>query len=116
MSSPTLRPPFVRSATIVHVKIRLTPKAARNALDGLVSGAGGQVFLAARVTAAPEQGRANAALIKLLSKAWHLPRTRLSVARGASSRLKTIAIADADADLVQSLNAWLSGLGDEQRG
>ena len=116
MSSPTLRPPFVRSDTIVHVKIWLTPKAARTALDGLVSGADGEVFLAARVTAAPEQGRANAVLIKLPSAAWRLPRSRLSVACGASSRLTTIAIADADADLVQSFNAWLSVLGDEQHG
>ncbi len=110
MNAPALRLPFVRRDDTVQVKIRLTPRAARNALDGLVTGADGELLLGARVTAAPEQGRANTALVKLLSSSWHLPRSRLSIARGASSRRKTIAIAGADADLVQSLNTWLNAL------
>lgn len=110
MSAPPLRTPFVRRGHAIHVKIRVTPKAARNAIDGLDAAADGDLLLGARVTAAPEKDRANTALIKLLAAAWHLPPRRLALVRGATSRIKTVAIADADAELVQSLNAWAYAL------
>ena len=67
----------------VAVAVRLTPKASANRIDGLAPGEDGSTTLRARVTAAPENGKANAALIKLLAKAWKLPKTALTVTAGA---------------------------------
>lgn len=45
-----------------------------------------------RVTAAPEDGRANRAVIELLSHRLGIPRSALSVAGGAASRRKWIEV------------------------
>lgn len=68
------------------IAVKVTPKAARNEVfvrDG---------ELRVTVTTVPENGKANAAVIKLLSKALGLPKSRLSVIRGQTARDKVIAI------------------------
>jgi uncharacterized protein YggU (UPF0235/DUF167 family) len=45
-----------------------------------------------RVRAAPVEGAANTALERLLADALGLPKSRVSVARGASARVKTVEI------------------------
>ena len=40
--------------------------------------------------AKPHDGEANEALIKLLSKHFHVPKTSIKITRGAHSRTKTI--------------------------
>jgi hypothetical protein len=72
--------------------VRLTPKAARDALDGLGADEAGRPLLKARVRAAPEDGKANAALCTLLAKALDIAPSRISVARGHASRLKQVLI------------------------
>ena len=47
-----------------------------------------------RVTATPENGKANQAVLKLLSKALGIPRTSLAIVRGGNARTKVIAIPD----------------------
>ena len=54
--------------------------------------ADGRPLLAARVRAAPVDGAANTALEHLLAEALGCPRSRVSVERGASSRVKTVEI------------------------
>ncbi len=64
------------------IALRVTPKAARNAIvlrDGQIR---------VSVTAAPEGGKANASVQKLLAKALGLPKTRLVLERGQSGRDK----------------------------
>ena len=56
-----------------RVTVRLTPKAGRDALEGVAQLADGRSVLQARVRAAPHEGEANAALIKLLAKALGVP-------------------------------------------
>lgn len=77
----------------VLVEIRLTPKAARDAIGGTVTGGDGKDFLAARVRAVPEKGKANKALETLLARALGVPKSTVSVVGGATSRMKTVAIA-----------------------
>lgn len=45
-----------------------------------------------RVTAAPEKGRANQELVKLLSQKLGLPRDAIEVVRGQSTRDKVVAV------------------------
>lgn len=68
-------------------------------------GPDGTTRLRARVTAAPEKGRANAALIALLAKTWGVPKSALDVASGQSDRSKVIAVAPTAQGAVA---AWLA--------
>ena len=50
------------------------------------------------VAAPPEDGKANAELLSFLAKALGLPRSALSLVRGASSRDKEVAVEGLDLD------------------
>jgi uncharacterized protein YggU (UPF0235/DUF167 family) len=70
----------------------------------------GVTVLKLRVTEPPEDGKANAALIRLLAKAWKLPKSSLSLVAGHSDRRKTLAVAGDPAALRHDLERWLAGL------
>lgn len=97
---------FRRSPDGVLVSLRLTPKASANRIAGTVQDAEGASMLKVTVTAAPEAGKANAALIKLLAKAWKLPKTSLSIASGATSRHKVVLISGEPEALLARLEEW----------
>jgi len=99
--------PVRRLANGVSVAVRLTPKAGADRIDGVAVGAAGGRVLKARVTAAPESGKANAALLKLLAKNWKLPKSSLSVAGGAKDRNKVVHVAGDPAALYEHLARWL---------
>lgn len=65
-----------------EIAVRVTPRASRN----LVSLDGDTVRV--HVTTLPEDGKANAAVIKLLAKALGVAKTRLVLVRGATARDK----------------------------
>jgi uncharacterized protein YggU (UPF0235/DUF167 family) len=75
-----------------RLRIRLTPKAAADAIDGPGADAVGAMHLKARVRAVPEKGAANAALEALLAKTLSVPKSAVRVEKGASGRLKIVAI------------------------
>lgn len=70
-----------------RIRVRLTPRAARDAIVGWQDG-----VLRVRVTAPPVEGRANAALERLLAGALGLPKSAVRVVAGAQSRDKTVAV------------------------
>jgi len=81
-----------------RLRVRLTPKSSRDALEGPGADAAGVRHLKARVRAIPEKGAANAALVKLLAKALGVPKSAVSVDKGATDRVKLVAVcADASA-------------------
>ncbi len=92
----------------VTVAIALTPKASRNAITGTAPTVDGLSVLPARVTAAPEGGKANAALIRLLSKAWNVPKSTLSIRTGAANRRKVVLVAGCGSTLKSRLNDWMA--------
>lgn len=69
-----------------EIAVRVTPKASRNRIERE-----GDV-LRVYVTTVPENGKANAAVQKLLAKALGLPKSRLDLIRGATSRDKVFRI------------------------
>ena len=91
----------------VRVAVRLKPVAGRNRIEGVKSGPGGDAALSVSVTAAPEAGKANAALVRLLAKAWRLPKSTMRVAAGARSRTKSVAIAGDGPALGARTEAWM---------
>lgn len=70
-----------------HLVIRLQPRSRRNAVVGEREGA---VLIA--LQAPPVDGAANAALLRFLATQLRLPQNAFTLVRGASSRLKWIAI------------------------
>lgn len=75
------------------VTVRLTPNARDEGLGAVSLLADGKAVLTARVRAIPEDGAANAALEKLLAKAVGVAKSHVSVASGATQRVKILRIA-----------------------
>jgi uncharacterized protein YggU (UPF0235/DUF167 family) len=91
----------------VEIAVRLTPKAATDAIDGAGADASGRTFLKARVRAVPEKGAANAALVRLLAKWLDVPASRVAVTAGAASRMKTVRIEGDAGELEKALTQRL---------
>ena len=72
--------------------VKLTPKAAANRLQGIATDETGALLLKVSVTAAPEQGKANQALIAFLAKLWKLPKSKFVIESGATDRRKILLI------------------------
>lgn len=72
--------------------VKLTPKASRNHIQGWVMDEKGDRLLKASVTVVPEKGKANKALIALLSKKLKHPKSSFSIISGETSRLKIIKV------------------------
>jgi hypothetical protein len=105
-SPPAL--PFSPRADGVTLTVRLTPKASRARIDGVRATPGGPA-LAIAVTAPPEDGKANAALIALLAKALHRPKSAVHLAHGGKSRNKTVTIDGAPEELMSKLTDLMKG-------
>ncbi len=73
----------------IELRVRLTPSGGRDAIDGTETDAEGQPYVKARVTAVPEDGKANKALIALLSKTVKIPKSSIEFISGETSRKKT---------------------------
>lgn len=72
------------------LSIRVTPRSAKPGIGEWKTDPDGRPFLEVRVAAAPTDGAANDEVIKLLSKALGLPKSRLSIVSGQTARLKRI--------------------------
>jgi uncharacterized protein len=96
---------FTARADGAHLRVRLTPKSSRDALEGAETLADGTCVLKARVRAVPEDGKANDALVALVAKAVKIPASRVKIAAGATARLKTLALTGEAAELSARLEA-----------
>lgn len=89
------------------VAIRVRPGASANRIEGIVVADDGGGRIAVRVTAAPDKGKANKAVVRLLAKAWKMAPGSISVIAGANQRNKTLLLAG-ESDVLQArLDAWL---------
>lgn len=79
----------------VRVNLRVSPGAGRTEIVGR-HGDGWKV----RVAAAPERGKANAAVVRLLAGALGVPRGAVTVVSGLGSRDKVVEISGLDAATV----------------
>jgi len=73
--------------------VRVTPRGGRDAVDGWTADADGRPLLKLRVSAAPSDGAANAAVIELVAKALRIPRSAVRIAAGETARIKRLEIA-----------------------
>jgi uncharacterized protein (TIGR00251 family) len=74
------------------LKVRVAPNASRDAIEGVGHHGAGDAYLAVRVRAVPEKGKANASAEALIAKALGLPKSAMTVEKGETQRLKTVRI------------------------
>jgi len=72
-----------------RITVKVTPNAGDNAIL-IPAETSAPVPLLVRVTATAEDGKANEAVLKLLSKALRRPKSALTIIRGSKTRMKTI--------------------------
>lgn len=101
--------PWRLAGGCVIVRVRLTPKSSKDAIDGLEATADGPAFKA-RVRAVPEDGAANTALEKLLAGWLDVPRSAVRLSAGAKSRVKSLAVDGDPAGLEARLAARFDAL------
>lgn len=77
----------------VIVAVRVTPRASREAVEGVVDVGNDRQALAVRVRAAPSDGAANEAVMYIIAQALDLPPRNVTLVSGASSRLKQLRLA-----------------------
>jgi hypothetical protein len=81
-----------RGETLLLLSVRLTPKSARDAIEGIIRLSDGKPVLQVRVRAVPEAGAANEALIRVLAKALRVPARSIRLDSGTTSRTKILAL------------------------
>lgn len=86
---------FTPIAGGVRLHLRVTPNAGADRIEGAEARDDGTAVLRIRVAAVPDKGRANAAVIALLARALGIPRSRIRLTAGETSRFKTVEIDDA---------------------
>jgi uncharacterized protein len=95
--------PWTVAAHGVLIDVRLTPRGGRDAIEGTERRADGRSVFKARVRAAPFEGAANDALCRLIAKTLGAAARQVTVAGGATSRVKRIQVIGEPKALVVAL-------------
>jgi uncharacterized protein (TIGR00251 family) len=88
----------------MRLKIRLSPKSSANRIDAISLEPDQTWVVRVKVTAPPDKGKANEALISLLARDFHVRPSGLTLIMGLTDRNKVIEIAP---DLVDQVTARL---------
>ena len=89
------------------IRVHARPGARRDAVEGLRAEGDGSLALRVSVRAAPEHGKANAAIAKHLAGEWDVPKSRLRLVSGATDRRKFFVLTGEPAALAARLEGWL---------
>lgn len=108
--------PWTITADGLQIAVRATPKAARDSITGIAEDADGRLWLKVRLSAAPEDGKANQALIRLLARASGAPRSRIALVSGETARAKRVLIRGDGAALAARIAAALEIQGTDRQG
>ena len=84
---------------MTRLTVRVTPRAARDRIDGF----DGDGVLRLRVTAPPAEGEANVAVVKLLARALGLPARDVVLVSGATARRKVFEVSLGETEVASRL-------------
>jgi uncharacterized protein YggU (UPF0235/DUF167 family) len=87
----------------VELRLRVTPRGGRDAVDGFEALSDGRAVLKVRVRTVPADGAANEAVRRLLAKHLGCPAKAVSLEAGATARIKTFRIEGDPAELAATL-------------
>jgi uncharacterized protein (TIGR00251 family) len=97
--------PWRYAAHGVMVAVRVTPRGGRDAVDGIEELANGKSVVKVRVRVAAEGGEANRAVTELFAELLRVPKSKVRVASGVTSRVKQITIEGDPKQLGEALKA-----------
>src|ERR1700759_2800088 len=86
------REPWTATGDGLLVDVRLTPRGGVDATECIETRADGRAVLKARERAAPSDGEANDALCRFLARALDVPPRDVTIATGATARIKRVSI------------------------
>jgi len=104
-----LAEPWRYSTDGVSVAVRVTPRGGRDEIDGIETLANGRSVVKLRVRAIADGGEANRAVMELLAKALGVPKARVKILSGTTSRLKQVAVDGDPRALGEALRGLTSG-------
>ncbi len=88
----------------IQIAVRVTPRGGRDALT-----AGTEEHFAARLSAPPVDGAANAALVPLVAKHFGVPKRAVTIVAGDTARLKRLHVAGDPQKLARLAEALYGG-------
>jgi uncharacterized protein (TIGR00251 family) len=88
-----------KTATIL---LKVKAGAKRSCIDGF-DDINGLQMLKISIKAAPQNGKANIAIIKMLSDIWGLKQNQLEIIKGIATSTKTLLIKDVTSDYIERL-------------
>lgn len=91
---------FEKKENSIIINVRVVPRAAKDGVAGLL----GTEALKIRIQAPPVEGKANAYLVKFLSKRWKISRSDIEILSGETGRNKRIRISNPTQELLQEIN------------
>jgi uncharacterized protein len=95
--------PWRYSTAGISVALRVTPRGGRDDIDGVETLANGRSVVKVRVRAIADGGEANRAVMELIAKALGVPKAKVRILSGTTSRLKQIAVDGDGAKLGEAL-------------
>jgi uncharacterized protein len=105
--------PWRYSAQGISVALRVTPRGGRDEIDGVETLADGRKVVKVRVRAIAEGGAANRAVTELVAKALGVPKGKVRVLSGTTSRLKQVAVDGDPARLGELLRKLIAAKPDQ---
>ncbi len=84
--------PFQETDLGVELYVKVTPKAAKDRLGDLTQDSRSRTCLKVYVTAAPEDNRANVAVIELVARILKISKSQIEILSGFKCREKTLRI------------------------
>lgn len=100
---------FTRKDDDLILHVRVSPGASRDQAKGMFTDANGKNWLQVKVRAAPDKGKANKAVITVLSKLLGLPKSRFELIRGATARTKVLHLSSAGQTCEKALKLLIRG-------
>src|ERR1700712_5269504 len=102
--------PWRYSTEGISIALRVTPRGGRDDIDGIETLANGRSVVKIRVRAIAEGGEANRAVTELLAKALGVPKTRVRILSGTTSRMKQVAVDGDPKILGETLREMTAGI------
>src|SRR4030088_274476 len=98
----------------ISVALRVTQRGGRDYMDGIETLANGRRDIKVRVRAIAEGGEANRAVTELLAKVLGVPKARVKILSGTTSRLKQVAVDGDPKVLGEALRGLTAGKGEQK--
>lgn len=89
-----------------YLTIKVTPRGSANKIQSLEKDLFGDLIIKVMVTAIPDKGEANQAVIELLSKQLKVAKSSISIIAGQTARIKVLTIATSASQIWQRLQQF----------